>query len=143
FYLSSPPKFKVAERIEVSRLSNWNKKHSETSMFFRVKKFNKELDTEEKWLNEQLYKAMYDLIYLRLRKKGVPLWPTQKGGIIDLQFPDISTPFFRLPAIENTPGTERENLQKVTSILQEIWENGFTQKEWSNQKQRVLKQISS
>lgn len=143
FYLSSSPRFKTVERKEVNRYTGWNEENSEISMFFRVKKFNAKLGTEEKWINEKMYKAMYTMVYIRLRSKGVPSWPTQNGVTIDVDFPDRNYPYFRMPAIKNKAGTERENLQRITSILQEIWENGFTQQEWSNQKQVMLDQINS
>ena len=142
-YLSNPPRFKVVEHIEINRFSNWNEMNSETSLFFRVKNFNKQLDTEEKWIREKIYKAMYTMIYKRLRENGVPSWPTQNGIAIDADFPDRNYPYFRIPAIINVPGTERENLQRVTSILKEVHENGFTQKEWNNEKRWMLNKIKS
>ncbi|WP_417359638.1 insulinase family protein [Galbibacter sp.] len=143
FYLNSPPRFKTVERVELSRFSNWNKNRSQISLFFRVKEFHKVLDTKEKWINEQLYKAIYSMIYQRLRKKGMLSWSPKKGDVVDAVFPDRDYPYFRMPAIENKPGTERENLQRVASTLQQLWENGFTQQEWDEQKHWMLNGITS
>ncbi|WP_417361505.1 insulinase family protein [Galbibacter sp.] len=143
FYHSAPRRFKTVQRIELNRISAWNKENSKISLFFRVKKFDTVLDTKEKWLNEQLYKAMYGMVYQRLKEKGVPSWTTKKGGIIDIKFPDRDHPFLRLPEIENKPGTERKNLQRVASVLQQLQKDGFTQKEWDEQKQWMLNGITS
>lgn len=141
-YLSSSPRFKVAKRIEVNRFSNWDKENSNIYLFFRVKKFNEKLDTKDKWINEQMSKAMYTMIYLRLSSEGASLWSTNIGNTIDVKFPDRNCPYFRIPAIESAPNTERENIQKIILILQEIWENGFTENEWNKQKQKILSQIN-
>src|SRR5690554_4296367 len=117
FYHSAPRRFKAVPRIELNRISVWNNKNSKISLFYRVKKFDPVLDTKEKWINEQLYMAMYGMLYSRLREKGVPSWTIKKGGIIDIKFPDRDHPYLRLPEIENRPGTEKENLQRVVQIL--------------------------
>lgn len=142
-YLSASKRFKNIERKEINRLNNWDKEHSEISLFFRVKQFDKKLDSKAKWLNKQLYKSMYYMIYRRLKSKIVPSWPTQKGTIIDLQVPDRNHPYLRLPVIESKQGIERENIQRVASILQQLQKNGFTQQEWDERKQGILNRISS
>lgn len=143
FYHSTPPRFKTVPRIELNRISPWNKENSKISLFFRVKNFHKDLDYKEKWLNEQLYMTMYGMIYLRLRENGIPSWTSIKGGVVDIQFPDRDHPYLRLPEIENKPGTERENLQRVAGILQQLQKDGFTQLEWDERKQVMLNGISS
>lgn len=143
FYLSAPPRFKTLERKEVNRFSAWNNENSKITLFFRVKKFHKNLDTKEKWLNQQLYKAMYGMIYQRLKKKGTPSWPTKKGAIVDAQLPDKAVPYFKIPAIENNPDTEHKNIQRVITILQKLYKDGFTQVEWEKQKHVILNQIIS
>ncbi|MEJ4087760.1 insulinase family protein [Galbibacter orientalis] len=143
FYHSAPRRFKTVPRIELNRISTWNNKNSKISFFYRVKKFDPVLDTKEKWLNEQLYMAIYGMIYSRLREKGVPSWTIKKGGIIDIKFPDRDHPYLRLPEIENTLGTEQENIQRVASILKQLQKNGFTKQEWDERKQVLLKGISS
>lgn len=143
FYLSSPNRFKTVPRIELNQISSWNNKNSKTSLFYRIKKYDPILDTKEKWMNEQLYKAMYGMIYQRLKEKGVPSWKSQKGGVIDIDFPDRDHPYLRLPDIVNTQGTEEGNLKRFVSILKELQENGFTQKEWDERKHWILNGIIS
>ncbi|WP_461532635.1 M16 family metallopeptidase [Sinomicrobium sp.] len=142
FYLSVPPRFKTVERMELGRFSDWNKSHSKITLSFRVKKFHKALNTKEKWLNEQLYKTMYSMIDQRLREKGVPSWSI--GGVIEgRELPERRYPYYQMQPIENKPGSERENLQRVVSILQQLRKEGFTQKEWDKRKQLMLNQITS
>lgn len=143
FYHSAPPRFKTVPRIELNRISDWNNKNSKISLFYRVKKFDPVLNTKEKWINEQLYMAMYGMIYQRLREKGVTSWNSKKGGIVDIKLPDRDHPYLRLPEIENTPGTERKNIQRVANILQQLQQDGFTQLEWEERKTVILNSITS
>ncbi|MGS2737751.1 M16 family metallopeptidase [Sinomicrobium sp. M5D2P17] len=143
FYHSAPPRFKTVQRMELGRFTDWNKENSEISLFFRVKKFHKHLDTKEKWLNEQLYKAMYNMIFQRLKEKRVPSWTFEKGSTVEMEFPDKDYPYCRMPAIDNKPGTERENIQRVASILQQLRKDGFTPQEWDKQKQVMLNRITA
>jgi len=143
FYHSASRRFKTVPRIELNRISSWNNKNSKISFFYRVKKFDPILDTKEKWINEQMYMAVYGMIYSRLSERGVHSWTIKKGGVIDIKIPDRDHPYLRLPDIENAPGTEQENIQRVASILKQLKKNGFTKQEWDERKQVLLEGISS
>lgn len=138
FYLSLSPRFKAVERMEVNRFTGWDDEDSETSLFFRVKKFYALLNSKEKWLNQQLYKAMYIMIDNRLRansKAVVPLWTdVEKSQFLRASY---------IVEMENKSGEERENIELVTSILQQLQKDGFTQHEWDKQKQVMLNRITT
>lgn len=138
FYLSALPLFKTIERKEVNRFTACNKLHSEISLLFRVKKFHKSLNSRDKWLNKQIYKAMYIMIDNRLRRYVNTVKPIHS----EIEKHQLSLANYQVE-IENKPGRERENIQRVTNVLQEIWRNGFKQEEWDKQKQVMLNQITA
>ena len=137
FYLSAPSRFKTIERKEVNRFTSWNKKHSLISLLFKVRKFNKNLDSKEKWLNKQLYNAMYHMIDNRLKT----FTNTTKPIHSEIEKYQLSLANYQVE-IESNQETVQENIQRVTSIFQEILTNGFKQDEWDKQKNIIINQIS-
>ena len=135
-YLVASPRFKTVERKEVNRFTSWNNKHSKLSLLYRVKRFHIKLDTKDKWLNRQLYTAMYHMIDSRLSRYIKAVIPLHS----EIEKYQLALANYHVE-LENNFGYEHQNIKLVTSALQHLIKNGFTQLEWNKQKQRMLNNI--